>query len=408
MKSMWKRFLCLTLALSCLPALGCAEAQPDWYREMLAASHLSLGNNLRLKNVISRARNGEDVTIAVIGGSVTEGAGANKYQECWAYRTAEGFRQRYGAGDGSNVHFINAAVSGTASAFGWLRWERDVNSRVADPDGLADLVIIEYAVNDGADPTRHQAYESMVRQILAQPNAPAVILLFAVFDGGYTLQDELRKIGDACGLMMISIRDSAYRQIGKHWTSKEFYSDGWHPTSLGHGVMADCVLSAIEAAEALPAAEEDIRCDVPPVYGTGYLGLKTLYAADSHPEIGLVRGGFSHDDQRVFRNGTVGRVCGSNFAHLAGDSNEPISFTAGFSKLLVVYRVCDKADYGRAEVLVDGRVMRTLGGGSGDWGQPLETLCYESPVSLEHRVEIRMTEDTASLPFTIVCIGYVP
>ena len=406
MKRIWLRTLCLLLALCCLPPAAFGEEE-DWYQDMLAASHLSLGNNLRLKRVIQQARAGEEITIAVIGGSVTEGAGAKQYKECWAYRTAAGFRQRYGVGDGAHIRLVNGAVSGTDSVFGLMRYQRDVLDKVKDPDGLPDLVIIEYAVNDGQEPTRHQAYESLVKQVLDQPNHPAVILLFAVFDGGYTLQNELRRVGAAYDLMMVSIRDSAYRQIGTRWTSKEFFSDSWHPTSLGHGVMADCILSAIEAAEAQPTAEADITTDVKPAFGTGYMGIRTIYASEEHPELALSRGGFNQDDKKVYRNNNTGRVCGTNFAHSTGGPDEPLTFTATFSKLLVAWRVCDKKNYGKAEVVVDGRVMRTLGAGSGDWGQPLETLCYNNSVSAEHQVEIRMAGDT-SLPFTIVCISYVP
>ena len=37
---------------------------------------MRLGNNVRLKKVIERAQAGEPVTIGLIGGSITEGAGA--------------------------------------------------------------------------------------------------------------------------------------------------------------------------------------------------------------------------------------------------------------------------------------------------------------------------------------------
>ena len=408
MNKLWKRLLCLTLALGCMPLPACGETRPDWYQAMLEASHLSLGSNRRLKDVVARAQAGERVTIAVIGGSVTEGAGAARPSECWAARTAEGFRQRWGAGDGSNVSLINAGVSGTPSTLGLLRWQRDVVDRVTDPDGLPDLVIIEYAVNDGGEPTRHQCYESLVRRILAQPNAPAVILLFSVFESGYTLQDELSPIGERYGLMMVSIRDGVFPLIGTRWSAKEFYSDGWHPTSLGHGIMADCLLSAMEAALAQDTAPADLSPDVSPVYGAGYEQLTVLWGDSADPAVSLNRGGFLHDDTRVFRAAGVGRVGGRNFSHASGDPAEPLTFSATFSRLLIAWRISDSPSYGKAEVLVDGRVLRTLGGGSGDWGQPETSLIYESPVSLTHTVEIRMAPGSEDKTFTVIGIGYVP
>ncbi len=408
MHTLLKRILCLTLCLSCIPQAAPAQEHPDWYQAMLEASHLSLGNNRRLKDVIARAQAGEPVTIAVIGGSVTEGAGAAIPAENWAERTAAGFRQRWGAGDGSNVSLINAGVSGTPSTLALLRWQRDVVDRVTDPDGLPDLVIIEYAVNDGGEPTRHQCYESLVRRILAQPNDPAVILLFSVFESGYTLQDELSPIGERYDLMMVSIRDGVFPLIGKQWSAKDFYADGWHPTSLGHGIMADCILSAMEASAARETDPSDLSPAASPVYGAGYQNLVTVFGDTADPALQLSRGGFVHDDARVFSARGTGRVGGRNFSHAPGDPDTPLTFSATFSRLLIAWRISDSASYGKAEVLVDGRLLRTLGGGSGDWGQPETSLIYESPVSLPHTVEIRMAAGSEDKAFTVIAIGYVP
>ena len=54
-----------------------------------------------------------------------------------------------------NVKLVNAGVGGTPSTFGLMRYQRDVVERVTDPDGLPDIVIIEFSVNDwgGADGT---------------------------------------------------------------------------------------------------------------------------------------------------------------------------------------------------------------------------------------------------------------
>ena len=191
---MLKRILCGALVMMLMMG-GCAAMgenvyfsnadRAEWYQDMLKDGMMSLGNNRRLKNVIRRAQAGEEITIATIGGSITEGAGAKTYQECYASRFAQGFAARYGAGDGSNVRLVNAGVGGTPSTFGLMRYQRDIVDRVQDADGLPDLVIVEYSVNDYQEPTKHRCFESLVKTILSQPNSPAVILLFAVFRGGF-------------------------------------------------------------------------------------------------------------------------------------------------------------------------------------------------------------------------------
>ena len=416
MKRKLRRAACLLLALMCAggPALGQEaapaffhpEAESAWYQAMLRDAQLSLGNNQRLKRVIERARAGETLTIAAIGGSITEGAGAAAYRECYAVRFAEGFRARYATGGSQQIRLINAGVGGTPSTFGLMRYERDILAHVEDADGLPDLVIVEFAVNDGGEPTGHQCYESLVKELLSLPNQPAVILLFAVFWGGWNLQDELRRVGDTYDLMMVSIRDAAYPHVGKEWTREGFFSDDYHPTSMGHSVMADCLLAAVDAAEAAEESPEDIRLDVPPAFGTGYMGLHRLFGDTDYPEYSLDRGSFSTDDRSSYATPRLGRICGPNFSHAPGGGTEPLTFTATFSRLLLAWRaVADTGAYGRIQVRVDGKVMRNLGGGPGKWGQSEVELIWSGQEAAEHTVEIRLlhSEDKR---FTITCIAF--
>ena len=384
------------------------DAQENWYQDALRDAQMRLGNNKRLKNVIRRAQAGEEITVAFIGGSITEGAGASLYQECYAYRTFQGFRERFGAGDKTNVHLVNAGVGGTPSTFGLMRYQRDVVDRVKDGDGLPDLVVIEFAVNDYQEPTKHRCYESLVKTVLEQENAPAVILLFAVFDGGFNLQDEIRKIGDTYDLMMVSVKDGAYPHVEKEWTKKEFFFDQYHPTSLGHAIMADCLLAAIDAAWEAEENESDIDLTVEPAYGTDYQGLITIYADGDHGDIHLDRGGFSKDDANSYRNQPVGRVCGENFFHDAGDGDAPLRFTAVFKKLLIAWRAVNSEEYGTAEIWVDGKMKRALTGGEGKWGQSEVVMIFDAKEALEHTVEIRMAEGSENKKFTVTCISYAP
>ena len=414
---MLKRIACWVLVLLCLEwsaAMGenvyfYNAENAEWYRQMLQDGMMSLGNNQRLKDVIRRAGEGEEITVAAIGGSITEGAGAKTYSECYASRFAEGFAKRYGANGGGNVHFVNAGVGGTASTFGLMRYQRDVVNRTPDPDGLPDLVIVEFAVNDYQEPTKHRCYESLVKTILSQPNRPAVILLFAVFRGGFNLQQEIKKIGETYDLMMVSVKDAAYPHVGKKWTPEEFFFDEYHPTSMGHGVMADCLLAAVEAANALETSEQDIDLDVPPAYGTDYMGLITLYGEGGWPDtVTLERGGFAHDDVQSYTNLPVGRVCGKNFCHWETDPAEPLRMTGKFKKLLIAWRASAESRFGTVEIVVDGKVKRTLKGAQGNWGQSEVVMIWDSKTDAEeHTLEIRMAEDSRAKRFTITAIGIV-
>ena len=416
---MRKKMLRITVLLCIVMLFGCGIATSEssyfghdagkaWYNEMLARSLLLAGNNLRLKRVIERAQAGEDITIATIGGSITEGAGASKYADCYASRFAKGFSQRYGSGNGSNVHFVNAGVGGTPSTFGFMRYENEVVSRIRDSDGLPDLVVIEFAVNDYNEPTKHRCYESMLKTVLSQPNDPAVILLFSVFQDGRNLQDSFLPIGKAYNIMMVSIRDGAYPLVGKEWSKEQFFSDAYHPTSFGHAVMADCLLYAVETTAAQGPSTQDINLNISPVYGDDFMGLQTIYAGRVPENVQLDRGGFMHDDKHSYQNAPVGRVCGENFHHATGDSKEPLTFTATFKKLLIAFRATNNSDFGRAQVKVDGRIAAIIGGGPDEWGQSEVILAFDASTAAEHTVMIEMTNRTAEKKFTITAIGIVP
>ena len=376
----------------------------EWYRQALQDSVMSVGNNARLKKVIERAQSGEVITLATIGGSITEGAGASSYKECWASRFHIRFRTEYGAANGSNVCFVNAGVGGTPSPFGYMRYQREVVNRVpsADTDGLPDVVVIEFSVNDWEEPTKHRCFESMVKEILDAPNEPAVILLFAVFRNGFNLQNDLRRIGRNYDLMMVSIKDGFYGHFGKELKKEGFFSDEYHPTSLGHRIMTDCLMQAVtEAAEAETDAAPDL--DVKPVYGTDFMGLKTIFGDTETEEFTVDRGGFPGSDSGSYHNQPVGWVCGKNFYHNVKDPMDPLTVRGVFRKCLVAWKATNSASFGTAEILIDGRVVKTVKGGKDKWGQSEVVLVLDEKEAAEHTLEIRVTEEGKA--FTVTAIG---
>lgn len=381
-------------------------ATSDWYQTLLSKAQVNLGNNKRLKEVIRRAQAGEQITIASIGGSITEGAGAVKYKLCYAYQTYESFKNAYGAGDGSNVHFVNAGVGGTPSTYGMMRYKRDIVSRVADEDGLPDIVLVEYAVNDDKEPTKHGCYESLVKQILQQPNHPVVILVFSVFPNGYTLQDELVKVGYNYDLMMVSTRDGAFGFVGDKWTSEEFFFDIYHPTTLGHKVMADSIFHTIKTAVEQPEAVSDINLDVPAAYGIDYIGLKTIFKDQQEEDIHLSVGSFEADDDKSYRNIPIGIVYAKNFYHTGENGNESLRFEVTCKNLLLAYRSVNDESYGEIDIYVDGQKTKTINGNTGSWGQSVTDLIFAEKTTKRHTIEIKMAEGSETKKFTVTCMGY--
>ncbi len=76
------------------------------YEAMIARSLLNKGNNKRLKIAMEKAERGEDVTIAYIGGSITQGAAAKPINtNCYPYKAYLRFKEMFGK-DGGKIYIL--------------------------------------------------------------------------------------------------------------------------------------------------------------------------------------------------------------------------------------------------------------------------------------------------------------
>ncbi len=214
-------------------ALGlCAFVQAaEFDVPALAAKALvDAGNPARLQRVIARSRRGEPVTIAVIGGSITQGAKATKPEFRYGNRLADWWQEQF---PGSKVSFHNAGIGATGSNYGALRCRRDLLSH------SPDLVVVEYAVNDGPGQDTRESIEGLVRQILAEPQQPAALMLFTFGRGGNNRQADHETVGRHYGLPMISFRDAVWPEIeAGRCAWEDVIADEVHPNDLGHELCA--------------------------------------------------------------------------------------------------------------------------------------------------------------------------
>jgi lysophospholipase L1-like esterase len=196
--------------------------------DIVARSQLSSGDLGRLARVFAKARRGEPIRLGVIGGSITVGAIASNPGNSYSGLLLAWWRERFPK---CEIDLINAGVGGTGSMFGALRAGRDLLS------GTPDLVVIEFAVNDNW--TDGEAYEGLVRQVLAQPNQPAVILLFMMWERGGNDQEMQAKVGTHYNLPMISFRDAMWPEMAAgrlKWS--DYIVDTVHPNDAGHAAAA--------------------------------------------------------------------------------------------------------------------------------------------------------------------------
>ncbi len=372
----------------------------DWYQAMLERSVMYKGNNARLKKVIEKARNGETVNIATLGGSITEGANATPWTLGYAYRFAEKFAAEYGVNGGENINYANAGIGGTPSALGVIRYDRDVVEALgAEPD----LFVIEFEVNDYAEATKGCAYESLVYQVLSQANDAAVIMVFAVRSDMWNVQDEHYPIAIRYGIPVVAIKNAVEPAIASGDLDKNaFFSDEYHPTNYGHDIMSDCIMQMVrvldtaEADELKPLAEKAIK-------GRNFVGTKMIDSATEG--IAIEAGAFTKVDSEIQRfSPKMLPSFPNNWMHDGEAGNDSFKMTLNCKNLLMNYKTGSGA-FGTAEVYVDGELAMSLNG-AGGWNNSNVVLLIDEREAAEHVVEIRMAEGQEDKAFTIYAFGY--
>lgn len=238
----------LTVTLVALASVALAAPEES---TMMKASLVSMGEVTPLQRVMARAQRGEPVVVGVIGGSITQGAAATKPEFRYGNRIAAWWQSTF---PNSKIEFVNAGIGATGSSYAVMRAERDLLSH------KPDFVVVEFAVNDPKDRANAESYEGLVRQILRQPQAPAVVALFMMTEDGGNAQEWQAQVGTHYNLPMVSYRDAIWgeMQAGRlEWA--DVSPDTVHPNDWGHEQAAKFVTNLLEQVRAgmpkeLPAA----------------------------------------------------------------------------------------------------------------------------------------------------------
>jgi len=223
---------------------------------MAARSLVSMGDVTRLQHVLAKARRGEEVVVAVIGGSITGGAMASTEENRWGNLVAKWWRDTFPQ---ATIKFVNAGIGATGSNLGAGRASLELLPH------HPDLVVAEFGVNDGNTEESAETLEGLTRQVLKQPNQPAMMLLFTMAQGGTNAQEWHGKVGGHYGLPMVSFRDALWPEIeaGRmRWEDVE--ADMVHPNDRGHAYCAAFVNLVLAEVLAKLPADADLA-PIPPV-----------------------------------------------------------------------------------------------------------------------------------------------
>ncbi len=360
--------------------------------EMIERSLISVGNTERIQKAITKAKNGEEVTLVYLGGSITQGAGADPEKEnCYAALSAQLFADKF-ADDESKVNYINAGIAGTPSLLGLTRCNKDVISH--NPD----VVFVEFAVNDGSDPTSREVYESLVRKLLNSESSPAVVLIFTVLSSGYSAQDNMQQTGAHYDLGMISVREAITPEIeaGRMTFIGEYAVDEAHPSNFGHSLIAELIGYYFDKAEEIVSVNYTVPSEAH--YKASFEKLENIM--DGSEYISSL-GDFEYGALNCF---TYKR----GWQRRGNADNSPMVINLEFSKMTVAYKQVNSQTNGAVDVYIDGEKVKTLHGYSENgWGNVATEIVLSSQESTAHTIELKMADGDEEKAFTLLGIGYV-
>lgn len=207
---------------------------------VLNRSVVNYGDDTRIKAVMDKARSGQPLVIAAIGGSVTQGAWCTQPQFCYVNRVFGWWQATFPQ---SKMTLINAGIGQTDSTFGAQRVQKDVLAY--NPD----FVIVDFDVNDQWDSNSTASYRDLMQQILNAPSHPAVVMLAVMDRSGHNAQDWHVPVEQEFNLPYVSEKNAllSEEQAGT-LNAVDVTQDPIHPNDLGHSVLAELIAYRLQSA----------------------------------------------------------------------------------------------------------------------------------------------------------------
>lgn len=347
----------------------------------LDAGIVNFGNMYRLKQVMKRAERGEKITIAFLGGSITQGCLSSTPETCYAYLTYDWWVKKY---PDAEFVYVNAGIGGTTSQFGVARVDRDVLS--TGPD----LVFVEFSVNDDNTEFFKETYEGLIRHIWADEKQPAIVLVHNVcYDTGNSAEEIHTQVGAHYELPSVSIKSTVYALVESGvLTSRDVTEDDLHPNDKGHAMIAEVLTYYLDKVDGEKEINESAMKTLPaPLTQNAYEHSTRFQCKDCNP----VCKGFTQDkrEKEYFTDNFKG-------GWYATEEGAEIVFQTEGSGIAIQYKKTVNKPAPIAEAIIDGKEESPIlldANFDEDWGDCLyiETvLCHGEKKN--HQVKIRIKE----------------
>ena len=350
-----------------------------------------------LTNTLAKIKNGEELNIAFIGGSITDGTGStNSKQKGWPRLVCNWLEEEYGV----KVNENRKSIGGTGSYLGAMRFSTEVVAKESD---IPDLLFIEFAVNDSyLEYTYDQCVkytESIVREAYeVNPNVEIIFVLS--FDKGLATSDfetlrAHRAVAEKYGLAAIKIGEDFYKIVSEKGGSvSDYLDDSVHPNDAGYEIYAQIITGKL--AELINAAEKehaqsgsaDYLCTakkLPKTAMSNYFKNPTLVYAKAIDR--------SASTGWKYVSKMFSWVATSRFPGYvtASTQNSKLVFEFEGSEFGMVYHM--RQDMGTVSISIDGKQIANISGYL-SYSNPREAVIAENLEYGKHTVEILLKNNS--------------
>lgn len=353
--------------------------------DMYKNAMLNEGNLARLAAVMKKARNGEEITVAVIGGSITQGSLASNPDNCYASRFFKWWSTTF---PDTKINFVNAGIGGTTSYLGVHRADKDLLS------GKPDVVVVEFSVNDSNTIFYKETYEDLIRKILKQENMPAVIQLMMTMEDGTSAQTQHLLVGFKYNLPRISYGSMVLKEINnKTFTWDDISPDNIHPNDRGHAMAGEILWRYLNSVYAKldTITEEPAPIDVEPYFTEAYIDATILDSSNIEPT-----------SYGSFEKASVNDRFPNDWKTTTG--KDSIVFETEAQNIGIMFLKTVDGKSGQFDVYIDGVFAMKLDANfKGGWGNYQETTeVYRSEEKKMHKIEIKKTDDSTGDIFVVL------
>lgn len=343
----------------------------DWENREALSGKWESADDSAVAAVMKKAAAGQPITVAALGGSITEGFYSSCPEKSYAGIMRKWWEDKF---PDVEVNYINAGIGATDSYLGLHRAGRDVLQF------QPDFIIVDFTVNDQAEEFYEKSYERLIRTLLGSESRPAVVLLFMTMEDGTNAREFHAKVGAKYRLPMINYGNhvlAAIKAGDYRWS--DISPDDIHPNDRGHAIAGGIVCDYLEHVydTCVKGGTEGKILDAASVAPVSAGGWKK---ADLHPHL--------HD-------GWLG-------SSLTGS----LEFELEFANFGITYFKSVDGTFGKAEIYIDGKCQKTLDGdftgGWGDYGQSNEV--YTSETRKKHHVEIKVAQASEEVKFGVLAL----